>query len=46
MADIRMRFLGHPWERTTVSADAGGGEELFMALFLNGDRPRTARFAR
>ncbi|WP_405759563.1 DUF4262 domain-containing protein [Streptomyces sp. NBC_00073] len=34
MADIRMRFLGHPWERTTVSADADGREELFIALFL------------
>jgi hypothetical protein len=34
MADIRMRFLGHPWERTTVAADAGGHEELFIALFL------------
>ncbi|MGC0379802.1 DUF4262 domain-containing protein [Streptomyces sp. SAI-129] len=34
MADIRMRVLGHPWERTTVSTDAGSREELFIALFL------------
>lgn len=33
MADIRLRFLGHPWERTTVSADVGR-EELYIALFL------------
>ncbi|WP_030383013.1 MULTISPECIES: DUF4262 domain-containing protein [unclassified Streptomyces] len=33
MADIRMRFLGHPWERTTVAADAGH-DDLFIALFL------------
>lgn len=33
MADIRIRFLGHPWERTTVVADAGH-DELFIALFL------------
>ena len=32
--DIRMRSLGHAWERTTVSADAGKREELFVALFL------------
>lgn len=35
MADIRMRVLGHPWERTTV-ADTGNHEELFIALFLRG----------
>ncbi|WP_307839660.1 DUF4262 domain-containing protein [Streptomyces sp. MBT49] len=34
MADIRMRFLGHPWERTTVPADSGTPEEVFIALFL------------
>ncbi|OLO26080.1 hypothetical protein PZ61_0236340 [Streptomyces sp. MNU77] len=34
MADIRMRFLGHPWERTTVSAGSRGREEVFVALFL------------
>ncbi|WP_234315848.1 DUF4262 domain-containing protein [Streptomyces sp. NRRL F-5527] len=34
MADIRMRSLGHPWERTTVAADAGGHEDLFIALFF------------
>ncbi|MFE2271445.1 DUF4262 domain-containing protein [Streptomyces lavendulae] len=34
MADIRMRFLGRLWERTTLSADAGDREELFIALFL------------
>ncbi|MEU0022081.1 DUF4262 domain-containing protein [Streptomyces sp. NPDC048664] len=33
--DIRMRFLGHRWKRTTVPTDATGGrEELFIALFL------------
>lgn len=34
MADIRMRFLGHQWERTTIAAEAGEHEELFIALFL------------
>ncbi|WDN55867.1 DUF4262 domain-containing protein [Streptomyces clavuligerus] len=31
---IRMRFLGHPWERVSVAAGAGGREELLIALFL------------
>lgn len=34
MADIRMRFLGHPQVQTTVPADAGDREELYIALFL------------
>ncbi|WP_327740421.1 DUF4262 domain-containing protein (plasmid) [Streptomyces nojiriensis] len=34
MTGIRMRFLGHPWERTTVSVDVGRREEVFIALFL------------
>ncbi|MDR3082654.1 MAG: DUF4262 domain-containing protein [Streptomyces sp.] len=33
MANIRMRVLGHPWERTTV-ADTGDHEELYISLFL------------
>lgn len=34
MMNICMRFLGHPWERTTIAVDAGETEELFIALFL------------
>ncbi|MFD8727816.1 DUF4262 domain-containing protein [Streptomyces sp. NPDC059611] len=34
MANILVRFLGHPWELTSISADAGDIEEVFVALFL------------
>ncbi|MFD6967375.1 DUF4262 domain-containing protein [Streptomyces sp. NPDC059949] len=41
MADIRMRALGHPWERTTVSGDLDRRRKVFLMLFFRalGDVP-------